>query len=138
MTTTLCETTYPLCMIAGTTFERILILKDSNGTPLDLTGYTAEIHVRAKVTDATPLIDCTVVVTPAEGRIDWAITPAETLALTAVQAGQRISGVWDLRITNDDTSASHVYLPASKFTIQPAATRTIPTPEPTPEPEPEP
>ena len=123
--TTICETQYPMCMIAGTTFERILILKDSTGDPLDLAGYTAEIHIRAKVTDATPLIDCTVTVTPDEGKIDWTITPAETLALTAVQGGRAVKGVWDLRLTNAD-GTSYVYYPASEFTIYPASTRTIP------------
>ena len=57
--TTLCETKYPLCMIAGTTFSRTFVLRDSGGVPMDLTGYTAEIHIRGKVADDVELIDCT-------------------------------------------------------------------------------
>ncbi len=147
MTTTLCETKYPLCMIAGAKFSRSLVLKDSSGDPVDLTGYRAKIHIRGKVTDTAALIvldsdnspteeGSTMEIVAGEGKITFTITPDETLALESVQAGKAVKGVWDLRLSNDD--GAQVFYAVSEFLVNPASTRPAPVPEPTPEPDPEP
>lgn len=127
-----CEQKYPLCMIAGATFTRSLVLKDSSGDPVDLTGYRAKIHIRGKATDTDALITLdsdnsptlagsTMEIDAAAGKITFAITPAETLALTSVQAGKAVKGVWDLRLSNDD--GAQIFYAVSEFLINPASTR---------------
>ncbi len=127
-----CEQKYPLCMIAGATFSRSLVLKDSSGDPVDLTGYRAKIHIRGRASDAEPIITLdsdnsptgegsTMEIDEAAGKITFSITPDETLALDAVQAGKAVKGVWDLRLSNDD--GAQVFYAVSKFLINPASTR---------------
>lgn len=43
----------------GATFQLSLIWKQSTGTPVNLTGYTARMQVRRKYTSETPLLSFT-------------------------------------------------------------------------------
>jgi len=74
-----------------------------NGKPVDLTGYTARMQVRAKVTDTATVLDLTtanggIVLGGTAGTIRILATAAQTAALTIA------SGFYDLELI-DGTSA---------------------------------
>ena len=48
-----------IVMEQGTTFERNLYYKDNNGKPIDITGYTAAMHVRAQKKASEALLTLT-------------------------------------------------------------------------------
>lgn len=66
----------------GDTWRRIWIVQDAHGAPLDLTGYTARLHVRdadgLKLAEASTA-DGRLVITPAAGRIELTM-PAAVMA----------------------------------------------------------
>lgn len=41
----------------GQTWEEAITINNPDGTPVDLTGYTARMHVRGEVSDATPILE---------------------------------------------------------------------------------
>lgn|SRR5574343_526082 len=51
--------TYDILIEQGATFQLNLVWKDSGGTPINLTGYTARMQVRHKLADTSPLLDFT-------------------------------------------------------------------------------
>jgi hypothetical protein len=85
----------------GAHFERTVTVTLPDGTAMNLSGYTARMHVRKDVNAATTLVE----LTTENGRI--AITPATgllTLTLTSsVTAGIAKSGVYDLEIVETAT-----------------------------------
>lgn len=121
------STTHEITIIAGThhteTLEPIV----------SLTGIaSALVHIREKLSDATPIITIdsteetahgsTITIDKTDHEIVIAITPAETLNLERIQAGRTIGGYWDLMLT-DATDKVTIYYPASKCTIQAVCTR---------------
>ena len=74
----------------GATFDVTLTYKN-NGTPIDLTGYSARMHLRLKKTDATPIIELTtangrLTLGYAAGTIRMEIDDAQTAAFTFSKA----------------------------------------------------
>jgi hypothetical protein len=49
----------------GATFRRVITWKAANGTPINLTGYTAKMQVRERVGSSTVVLECS----SANGRI---------------------------------------------------------------------
>ena len=86
---------YDLELYRGDYFSTSVVLKDSDGIVLDLTGYTAQCSIRASYSDVTSY-DATCTITPASGLIDvlFPTSVMETLA-----AG---SYIWDFQVTNPD------------------------------------
>jgi hypothetical protein len=84
----------------GETFRHTLLWKDSNEVAIDLTGYTARMHVRAKIEDTSTLIVLTtengriVISNPAQGEIKLYISATDTTTMTWT------SGVYDLEMVN--------------------------------------
>lgn len=88
----------------GATFSESATLKDSNDAPIDLTGYTALMHVRRERDDANPLYtfstaDGTITLGGAAG------TVALTLAADATSNDDLVDSdgeawVYDLLLTN--------------------------------------
>jgi hypothetical protein len=76
------------------TFGFALTYTDSNDVAVNLTGYTARLSIATDY-DSTPALTLTqaagITITPATGRLDIAITPAQTLLLPS-------KGVYDLVI----------------------------------------
>lgn len=74
----------------GATFKHALLVKQGTGVaapPMDLTGYTARMQIRAEIDAATPLIELTtenarITITPLEGKVELLISAADTAALT--------------------------------------------------------
>lgn len=85
----------------GAHFERTVTVKQPDGSPMNLTGYTARMHVRKDVDASTTLVE----LTTENGRI--AITPLTgvlTLTLdSTAMAGISRSGVYDLEIVQTAT-----------------------------------
>lgn len=85
----------------GSTFLMSLVWKAPDGTPINLTGYTARMHVRKTISSSTKLLDLTtengsIVLGGILGTID--ITGAAT-ATQAIADGIK-SGVYDLEMVN--------------------------------------
>lgn len=90
---------YDITIEQGATFQLNLVWKAPAGTPIDLTGYTARMQVREKVTSTTPLLTLTtenggIALGGAAGTI--AVTAAATL--TDDIAVKR--GVYDLELVS--------------------------------------
>lgn len=87
----------------GATTYKDITWKDSTGTAINLTGYTARMQVRPSISSSTVLIDMTtengkIVLGGTVGTIRLIFDAAETLALTAN------AGVYDLFLETNDVS----------------------------------
>jgi len=77
-----------LTIYQGATWRRVIRLADSNDDPIDLTGATVRMHVRATVSDTATLIELTeangrATVTDAEnGEVTLLISATDTAALS--------------------------------------------------------
>ena len=80
-----------LKLVAGDSFRRSIVLKSSDGTPIDLTGLTARAQIRDRpagklLADITTTVDA-----PTTGEIVLTLTTVQTRALNS-------HGVWDLEL----------------------------------------
>lgn len=103
----------------GATFQKTIIWKDSTGTVIDLTGYTARMDVREDFYSVNPAIALTtenggIVITALEGKIALNITAAATAALTIKK------GVYDLELVN---GAVVTRLLEGRIRVKPEVTR---------------
>lgn len=83
----------------GATFERILIWKDSTGTPVDVSAYSAKMQIR----DCDALDTVLLELSTGNGRIILNTNPGEIkLLITAVDTSAITfkSGVYDLVLTS--------------------------------------
>ncbi len=81
------------------TFVLRLKWRTSKGRPVDLTGYTANMQVRASAASAVILLDLSssagdITITPGEGIIEIIISDEDTALITWA------TGVYDLILTN--------------------------------------
>jgi hypothetical protein len=97
----------------GATFQWTLLfpvsLKNPNGPKLDLTGYSARMHIRPELESATVLVSLSsapgggMTITPLDGRIDIEISDAATSALSFEKA------VYDLELVQPNGVVLRVY-----------------------------
>lgn len=91
----------------GATFRLVLRIRDkATQAAVDLTGYSARMHVRATVASTSTLIEATtangkIVITPSTGVITVTLSATETTALSFTSA------VYDLE-TEDSSSPAVV------------------------------
>ncbi|MDO9711038.1 hypothetical protein [Paracraurococcus lichenis] len=91
---------YDLTIIQGDTFTwqgKICDEENEVLTPVDLTGYTAAMHIRHRITDAVPLITLTtengrIILGGTEGTITLMIADEDTATLPPCRA------VYDLKL----------------------------------------
>lgn len=82
----------------GETYRHTIFWTDADGLPIDLTQYTADMHIRGKISDAIPLLELTTengrIFFPdaLAGEIQIYLTAADTAAINWV------SGVYDLEM----------------------------------------
>lgn len=97
----------------GETFRKALRLK-KNGTPIDLTGWTARSQVREYPDNGPLLCEIDVTIIPDEGRIVLMIANDVTAGF--------ISGLyaWDLKATDSDGIVR--YYVGGKFGVVPSVT----------------
>lgn len=105
----------------GATFDTTLTWKDSAGTPINLTGYSARAQVRSMHTSATPIVDMTVgngrlTLGGAAGTIRILLSDADTAALPAP-----FDGVWDLEL--ESGAGVTTRLLEGSATVSPEVTR---------------
>ena len=112
--------THDILIEQGATFQLNLVWKDSLGTPINLTGYTARMQVRHKYADTDPLLSFTtengaITLGGALGTI--AVTGLATLtdALTVK------SGVYDLELVSPGSVVTRLI--QGGVTITPQVTR---------------
>jgi hypothetical protein len=77
--------TYDITIDQGSDYSLGLVLKDTNGTPMNLTGYSARAQLRPKK-DSTLLsasFTCTLSNPPTDGRITLVLPNATSTQLTA-------------------------------------------------------
>lgn len=85
----------------GADFLVPLVFKDSAGAAIDVTGYTARMHIRASRDDAATLLELTnangrLVIGGANGTVTIKLTALETAAFTWTK------GVYDLELVRPD------------------------------------
>jgi hypothetical protein len=79
---------YDLCIAQYAVFRRTFTWTEDDGTPKDLTGYTAKLQIRKTANDPTALVTLTstpaagITITAAEGKIEFEILSAQTALLT--------------------------------------------------------
>lgn len=101
-------------MVAGDSFTRSLILKESDGTLIDLSGLTGRAQIRVRAGSPTVLADFTVSIpTPANGEVIFSLTTIQTRALPGC-------AVWDLELDGGDTNTHTVV--AGDVTVTPDVT----------------
>ena len=118
-------------MSVGATFALEFVLKDSEGTVIDLSAYEADIQVRTRLSEAMPTIELTTAeeqttwgsslsIDGPAGKISILITPAETDMLLSIS--EEIRGTWDVRMQRSDGWVDVIYR-SSPFVIKPVSTR---------------
>lgn len=75
-------------------YYRAFIMKDSDGVPIVLTGYTARAQIRPEKDSDELIAAFTVTITAAEGKVEISLTDTQTLAIDESKAW------WDLELTN--------------------------------------
>lgn len=108
----------PLVINQGATFRR-RFRWSLDGTPVDLTGWTARMEARRFPAAATVLAELTEtagITLGADGHIDLLLTAAETAALPPTRA------VYDLRLTQPGAGDTIPFL-VGPFTVRAAVTR---------------
>jgi hypothetical protein len=84
----------------GATFRRVITWKDSSGSPINLTGYTAKMQVRERVRDSDVVLECST----SNGRITLGGS-AGTITIVAqdevtVLLSEMPKAVYDLELTS--------------------------------------
>ena len=87
---------YDITIYQGATFSQVLTWKDSSGSLLNLTGYTARMMARSSIDGATPFLTLTtenggIALGGVAGTITLSMSAAATSALSQ-------SGVYDLEL----------------------------------------
>ena len=98
---------YALTIRQGATWCQSVIWKDSNGTPINLTGYIARMQVRPTVQSPVVIIELTtengrIVLGGAAGTIDLELDADATAAIT------QTSGVYDLELESSDGTVTAI------------------------------
>jgi hypothetical protein len=105
----------------GATFSEQIEWKDENGVAIDLTGFTARMHMRDTLEATTPFLTLTtenggITLGGAAGTVDLLASAAATSAISAP------SGVYDLELVAGD-GVTVTRLLEGLVTISPEVTR---------------
>ena len=98
---------YDFVIEQGTTFVKSFCWKDSNGDPINLTGYSALMHVRTSVTSDTVLMEFStannrIQITPDEGKVDLILSSTETSAIDWKK------GRYDIELISDNGTVTRL------------------------------
>jgi len=90
----------------GATFQETATLKDSNDQPIDLTGYSALMHIRRERSDSTPLYvftsgDGSIELGGAAGTVSLVLNAQDTSNDDLIDPEGEI-WVYDLLLSNDN------------------------------------
>jgi len=107
----------------GATFGfNINWLQSDESTPVDLTGYTARMHIRDSVDDAATLLELTtensrIVLDGSAGTIQLSISATDTAAISFTQ------GVYDLELVDTGDTGEVTRLTYGGVEVRPEVTR---------------
>lgn len=112
--------TYDFNIEQGIPFARIMNLKDANGTTMNLTGYSARMHIRPYVSSDEILIDANttnskLIITPLTGVLTISLSSTDTKLLTYTKS------VYDIELL--DTAGAPVRLLQGSITVSREVTR---------------
>lgn len=99
--------TYDFEIEQGTTLLKPIVWKDSNGTPVNLTGYSAKMQVRQSAASPDALLEMSTVngkiqITPSTGTIVLVFSATTTAAITWKR------GKYDLELTAGDGTVTRL------------------------------
>lgn len=108
--------------VQGTTFRYVITYLDEAEAPVNLTGYTAVMHVRSTVKSTTTLLQLSssfggITITPLEGKLELRVSPTRSAALPAVK------GVYDIKLISPGGQDA-IQLLGGNFIIKAQVTRT--------------
>lgn len=111
--------TYHFTIEQGSTFSRVITYKDASGSLVNLAGYSALMHLRKKVDDASTILELStannrIALGGSAGTITLTISATDTANLAAVE------GVYDLELIS---GAVVDKLLAGTFTVKKEVTR---------------
>jgi hypothetical protein len=112
--------TLALVINQGATFSRSISFLQANGTPRDLTGYTARMQIKTAI-GGTLVVELNtsngdIVIEPLLGRITMVLSASQTTALPA------LTGVYDLELYSPDATPVVTRLLEGSVTISPEVT----------------
>jgi len=104
----------------GATWSLPLVWKTIDGTPIDISGFTARMHIRKKITDAVFVVDLTtenggITLGGTEGTIDLFISALDSAAIAIKD------GVYDLELVSGGGIVTRLL--EGKATVSPEVTR---------------
>lgn len=111
---------YNIICDQGSTFQRVIEIKDTDGTVFPLNGYTARMQIRREVDSATPIIELTVangriVIYNSLGTIELKLSASETASMSR-------GGYYDLEIVKTLTGEVQKVL-RGEFRLEKEVTR---------------
>lgn len=111
---------YDILIEKGATFRLGLTWRDANGTPVDLTNWSARMQIRESINDAQAAVDLSspsagIVLGGTAGTIAVTLTAAQTAALTIRR------GVYDLEV--QDSVGNVTRLLQGAVEVSPEVTR---------------
>lgn len=112
----------------GQTFNSFIDVLDEDGTPSDLTGYSARMQVREDIADAVPKLEWTtsngaIVITPLTGKVTFNVSAAATSAIPN-PSFERLVWQYSLELFLPSVTPTYVERLAEGFiTIHPELTR---------------
>lgn len=126
---TVCPATVHFRLYPYASFTEVTTLRDSNGDPVDLTGYTALMHIRREIEDEEPLFTLDSESMPAGivlGGVDGTIELRLTNEQTATPSVQWDGEMWvhDLLLSAPSGDVERTY--QGFITVTPAVTRPAP------------
>lgn len=92
--------TYDLRIYQGDTFVLSLTWKDSTGAVIDLTAYTARMHIRKKIASTTTLLELTEASEITLAATSPNIVVTMSAAQTVLTDLERSPGVYDIELTS--------------------------------------
>ena len=105
---------------SGDTDTIELVVKDSNGVVVDLTGGSARMQVKVKSNDSTALLTKTATIDGVNGKITFALSDTDTSGLNSDNFGTKIY-VYDVELTYP--AGDIKTLIAGKFSVSADVTR---------------
>ena len=99
----------------GSTYASVIDVKDSNGMPFNLSGYTSRGQIRKSYSSSTAINFATSINLPTQGKVGISLTAAQTRAM---KSGRYI---YDVEIFN--TGGHFIRVAEGQVEISPASTR---------------
>lgn len=99
----------------GSTYASVIDVKDSNGMPFNLSGYTSRGQIRKSYSSSTAINFATSINLPTQGKVGISLTAAQTRAM---KSGRYI---YDVEIFN--TGGHVIRVAEGQVEISPASTR---------------